>query len=506
MNHQAPTPDPKQITNSPLAASALRYMRSQWLPVGVISALLVVPCYWHRRIEAGDLASHTYNAWLAQLIGQGQAPGLYIVRQWNNVLVDLALLHLGGVVGFIAAEKIVSAACVLIFFWGAFAFITAATLRPPWFLVPAVAMISYGYTFYMGFMNFYVSLGLGFFAAALFWRGARADWIGGAVLTVLTLVAHPMGFGCLLGTVAYVALAEKMRGVYRWVVFASAFLVVYGLHVFIQGHYRNATRFGSSFYFLNGADQLVLFGPRYIMLTCIVLISGSLCFLLGVIPGRKPDPSLRTLRTPLELWTVMVFAAAMIPEFIWLPHYGDNSSLGYVVSRLTTLTAVFGLCVLGSTELRKGHLVGLAAMAVVFFVFQYEDTGALNRMEEQAEHLVRPLPYGQRVLETTWPGGDSRIPLGHLVDRACLGKCFVYSNYEAGTHQFRIRALPGNPIVSDSGDAGGQMTGGRYIVRQEDLPISQIYQCDETDLTKLCIRDLTAGEKNGRIGRLPPEQ
>src|SRR5712692_7518708 len=81
MNHQAPTPDPKQITNSPLAASALRYMRSQWLPVGVISALLVVPCYWHRRIEAGDLASHTYNAWLAQLIGQGQAPGLYIVRQ-----------------------------------------------------------------------------------------------------------------------------------------------------------------------------------------------------------------------------------------------------------------------------------------------------------------------------------------------------------------------------------------------------------------------------------------
>src|SRR5262249_52154204 len=41
-----------------------------------VSVLLLIPCFWHRRIEAGDLPSHVYNAWLAQLIGQGQAPGL----------------------------------------------------------------------------------------------------------------------------------------------------------------------------------------------------------------------------------------------------------------------------------------------------------------------------------------------------------------------------------------------------------------------------------------------
>ncbi len=32
----------------------------------------------------------------------------------------------------------------------------------------------------------------------------------------------------------------------------------------------------------------------------------------------------------------------------------------------------------------------------------------------------------------------------------------------------------------------------------------EIYQCDEKNLTKLCIRRLVAGEKNGRLGYKPP--
>jgi hypothetical protein len=40
-------------------------------------------------------------------------------------------------------------------------------------------------------------------------------------------------------------------------------------------------------------------------------------------------------------------------------------------------------------------------------------------------------------------------------------------------------------------------------VRMEDLPMKQIYQCDAADLTQLCVRDLSAGEKNGRIGYHP---
>jgi hypothetical protein len=507
MSAQTTNTDQPQLAKSSLTLYALGYMRSRWLLATLLSVLLISPCYWHRRIEAGDLASHTYNAWLAHLIGQGQAPGLYIVPQLNNALLDLALLHLGNAVGFVAAEKIVAAVCVLVFFWGSFSFIAAATRRAPWFLVPAIAMIAYGYTFYMGFLNFYLSLGLGFFAAALFWRGTRSDWIVGAVLAVFTFVAHPMGFGCLLGTVVYVLLAEKLRGVYRCMLFASTFLAVYGVHKFISHRYRSNTWHDKTdFFTMNGADQLALFGPRYTKLAILVFIVGSLCFLLGVILGRKANPLWKTFRIPLELWTALVFAALVIPEFIFLPQYGKGSVFGFVVSRLTTVTAIFGLCVLGSIELRKWHLILLAAIACVFFGFEYQDTGALNRMEEQAERLVAPLPYGHRVMQTMWPGNDSRIWfIGHLVDRGCIGKCFAYSNYEAGTLQFRLRALPGNPIVADSSETSFDMEQGKYIVRPKDLPISQIYQCDEADLTKLCIRDLVAGEKNGRIGHLPPD-
>jgi hypothetical protein len=48
------------------------------------------------------------------------------------------------------------------------------------------------------------------------------------------------------------------------------------------------------------------------------------------------------------------------------------------------------------------------------------------------------------------------------------------------------------------------MASGEYQVDDTDLPLKQIYQCDEKDLAKLCIRDLETGETNGRMGLKPP--
>src|SRR6202162_925229 len=98
------------------------FLRTKKWAILAISVVIIVPCLWHRRIEAGDLASHVYNAWLAQLIEKGQAPGLYLASRWNNVLFDFILLHLANFLGFSIAEKIAIYACVLIFFWGVFAF------------------------------------------------------------------------------------------------------------------------------------------------------------------------------------------------------------------------------------------------------------------------------------------------------------------------------------------------------------------------------------------------
>jgi hypothetical protein len=140
---------------------------------------------------------------------------------------------------------------------------------------------------------------------------------------------------------------------------------------------------------------------------------------------------------------------------------------------------------------------------VVFFLFLYRDTGFLNRMEENAEKITQALPFGTRTLSTIYSPPDYRTPFLHIVDRACVGHCFLYSNYEPSTGQFRVRVLPCSPIVTPSVDDNGQMESGGYEVQEKDLPLKQVYQCDEDDLTRICVRDLAAGERNGRLGYHP---
>ena len=121
------------MTNEDQSSRSLyQTFRQHLVAILLISVLLIIPCLWHRHIEAGDLPSHVYNAWLAQLITKGQAPGLYLVNRYTNVLFDLAILHAASIFGLAAAEKVVVAFAVLIFSWGVFSFVYASAGRPPW--------------------------------------------------------------------------------------------------------------------------------------------------------------------------------------------------------------------------------------------------------------------------------------------------------------------------------------------------------------------------------------
>jgi hypothetical protein len=480
----------------------LVFVRENALRIFLVSTLILVPCFWHKSIEAGDIPSHTYNAWLALLIKQGKAPGLYVESRWNNILVDWTLEKLGTVLGFVVAERAIVVISVLIFFWGAFALISAANRRPPWYLVPALAMITYGWTFYSGFLNFYLSLGLAFFTAALILRRNKLDWLLASLIGVLVLVAHPLGFVCLIGLAAYFRLADILSGWLRWALFASAFLVVLLVHFYTLRLHTEYTH-TNDFYLMNGADQLVLFQAHYVRLAWAVLVFGIFCFVYGVLREWKSEGDRWAFRTPLELWTVLLFTAAMIPEVLWFSQEPMPFSLA--ISRLTSVTAVLGICVLGSLKPRLWHLASFAIIAAVFFVWTYQDTGTLNKMERQVESMVSTLPYGRRVVETINFAPDCRLWfINHIVDRACIGKCFTYSNYEPATRQFRIRVHAGSPIVTDSVEDSAKMESGFYVAREQDLPMNQIYQCDERDLSKLCIRDLSTGEENGRLGYRPP--
>jgi len=181
-----------------------RFLRSNWFAVVLVSALLLVQCFWHSRIQAGDLGSHVYNAWLAQLIEHHQISGLMIARQGSNVLFDLLLLHTANLAGFVAAEKIVVGLAVLVFFWGSFSFLAAASGRPPWLLMPFLFVLSYGYVFHMGFMNYYLSIGLALFALALSWRGEAGNWLAAVALSAVSFLAHPLGFLLAATVSAYI--------------------------------------------------------------------------------------------------------------------------------------------------------------------------------------------------------------------------------------------------------------------------------------------------------------
>jgi len=498
---QTECPGPKPLTAQAQSGESLRIKK--WL-VAVFSVAVLAPCWWHPHIEAGDLASHVYNAWLAQLIEKGQAPGLYVVRQWNNVLVDWLLLHAANLVGFTLGEQIVVSLCVLLFFWGVFAFVRAASVRTPWFLVPCIAMLAYGYVFNMGFMNFYLSVGLASLSLALLWKGRGIARLGGFLLVPFVLLAHPLGILWLVGTAVYILFWTHLPAWWKLTAPAGAAAVLFAVHWYLAHKPAFEPDWERpAFFALNGADQLVLYTPSYALLAVVAVVLGVACLGWEAFSRRADKAFWESLALPCGLYVIAVLTTSLLPQN--LRPSPTEGFIGLLVSRLTVITAIFGLCVLGQIRLHKVALAGFAVCAAAFFGLLYRDTGVINRMETQVEGMVRDLPPGTRVLSTIWSPPGSHISfIEHFVDRACIEHCFSFGNYEPSTGQFRVRAREGNGIVTASYDDSSDMQAGEYEVQDEDLPMKEIYQCDPQDLTKLCIRDLAAGELNGRLGYKPP--
>jgi hypothetical protein len=508
-DHVSPEAEPigSQTGSAQFETSAIEstayFLRTCWARVCIISGVLLIPCFWHRRIEAGDLASHTYNAWLAQLIERGQAPGLWIARQWNNIFFDVLLLRLGNLFGLGVAEKIAVSISVLIFFWGAFALIAATARRIPWFLVPCLMMFAYGWTFQMGFVNYYISLGLAFFGMALAEQGKRWEFLLLLVLAPLTWMAHPLGVVLLVGGAACLVLARRMTRRSPWAPLAAAAVSLVLISFYISSHYQVIWSDLSLFDHLRnfaGVDQIVLYSERYAPLATLLLVFILACVAWDIHVRLRAREALTAYRAPFRIFVIAALTTILIPRVIFLPQYAVPFS--FMTERITSVTAIFGCCLLGITAPRKWHLAGFAVFAAVFFSFLYQDTGRLNRMDVQAERYERLLPPGQRIVATIFPFPGSRLLFNHFIDRGCIGHCFSYGNYEPSSRQFRVRANPGNRIVIASAESADDIELGEYVVQPGDLPIYQIFQCD-LSMTELCMRELVPGEKNGRIGLHP---
>ncbi len=109
--------------------------------------------------------------------------------------------------------------------------------------------------------------------------------------------------------------------------------------------------------------------------------------------------------------------------------------------------------------------------------------------------MIATLPPGTRVVPVLNAPDDWRAEfIAHEVERACVGHCFSYANYEPPSQEFRIRVHSGSPIVTPSSADAEDMLRANYVVKVSDLPLTAIYQCDDSNFIRLCSTPLVPGE------------
>jgi hypothetical protein len=360
-------------------------------------------------------------------------------------------------------------------------------------------MFTYGWTFQQGFLNYYISLGLAFFGIALLQRGRGLERAFVLLLLGLAWMAHPIGAALLLGLGFYVLAAAKLDARNQPLLFTGTALLLMQVSNYIVHHYpvywpdRGTLQ---AFLTHSGADQLLLYSARYRLPADLLVAFVPICIAVDIYFRRKRHEALSIYALPPQLYGLAFLAGVLLPSAVILPSYA--APVGMLQARLTSVTAVMACCLVCVARPQKWHFPCFALIAAVYFLFLFGDTRMLNKMEEQIENYARAMPLGQRVITNIGPDPGSRLLINHMVDRACIGHCFSYGNYEPSSGQFRVRAQAGNPFVISDGASVGQVEGGSYVVRAEDLPIYGIYRCKINE-ANLCTRELKIGERNGFV-------
>ena len=125
-------------------------------------------------------------------------------------------------------------------------------------------------------------------------------------------------------------------------------------------------------------------------------------------------------------------------------------------------------------------------------------------MEDGLDAAVRALPQGRRLVSILPDASLYSLCFHHDLDRACIGHCWSYADYEPSSRQFRIRATPGNGIVLDDFADVTAVASGTYVVQARDLPIYLVYACG-LGLTEVCLRPLQLGETVAESRETVPE-
>jgi hypothetical protein len=468
--------------------------RENWVKILVVSVALLLPCFWHKHLVAGDFGSHLYNVWLVQLVKSKHAPALWISAEWTNVLFDWILEACTRFLSIQLAGRVAVCITVLTFFWGAFALVSVPIGRPAWMVAPLLAMVAFGWTFQVGFFNYYLALGLAFVGISFFWMQKGWWRIVPITLSPLISLAHPLGFAWFVGAIAIIVIAEAWP---RRPYFSSgAGLGILGIGGwYLRHHYR--VEFAShSAVFWNGLDQILL--ARWYVVPVIGLAGLALFAVISIARdvrarGTEDGFTAKSLIL-LQLYLLVEACSLILPDSIYT--HQITVPLRAITPRITSISAVLLCGLIACATRRRWSYPAVLGTSVVFFALLYHDTGTLSSIQQEIGQLVQRMPSGERVLFTIHQPSSYRFSGGHVLDAACIGHCFSYGNYEPASRAFRVRALEGNRIVMTKVEQIEAVEAGNYTVQPEDLPAQLVYQCGPS-WTDFCIRTLQAGENSG---------
>lgn len=464
-----------------------------WL-MATVAAALLIPCVWQKHIEAGDLASHLYNAWLAGQIQHGTISGLTVAHPLTNVLADWIFSILLGPLGPVWTARVVCGLAVEVFFWGAFRFIAVVNRTNPLMMAPCLGMLSYGMIFHFGFLNFYISTGLSLWIMALLWEIDRGSLLKALPLAVLALLAHALPLAWAVAAVVYLHLARKMLPPQRILLLAVGVVFLVAIQTQIMRHFASHWSLQElmnteSLLGLTGAGQVLLHGRKYLIIAAGVLVLWLLLFL------ERLDRGGMTTDPMVHLWLLNIAAFVLLPSGIQFPPY--QFSLLFIPERVSLFGAILFCSILSRGRHGRGitRLSGL--VAVSFFTLLYLDARAINGVDAEISALVTALPPGQRVVASLKDRGEGLNGLSHVLDWACIGHCFDYANYEPGTGQFRIRVVGPNEVVAPTIEIAQKLENGHYLVTPQEAPLYSICAGAGTDhrfeLRKLKAGDVTCG-------------
>jgi hypothetical protein len=381
------------------------------------------------------------------------------------------------------SQRVSVSIAVLVFVWGAFAFVSAVSRRRPWHLLGCIAMLAYGWVFHMGFFNFYLSLGLCFWVLALLWEPTAKRIAAAVPVIVLAYLAHALPVVWTIGLLAYLLVARHISARGRAGVTGAWLLSMVVFHIVI-GRTLPSTWSVRQIAVSTGLDQVWVFdGKYYVVLMGLLLVWGLLFLeMLHRTGGRQIVDGI-----PFHLCVISAMAVSILPGAVLIP--GFHHALAFIAERMSLGVGICVCALLGGARPQAFVRYAILLVVLVFFCFLYRDERALNSFEDRMQDTVAQLSPGQRVVNGIDDPNLRVNALTHMIDRVCLGRCFSYANYEPSTAQFRIRIAGPSPIVTANYGDSFKLQRGTYVLKESDVPL---YKLDLAN-GRLVLRTLKAG-------------